>query len=105
MRKPSFTGSPATGAAVLRTAADNLTPTWWNWAAHPLVIFEDANLDAAVAGAVEGGFVNQGEACTAASRLLAHRSAERSTAATAASTPPRPCGSSATARLSGCLPG
>ncbi|MFJ6572262.1 aldehyde dehydrogenase family protein [Streptomyces sp. NPDC091292] len=75
VRKLSFTGAPTTGAAVLRTAADNLTPTLMELGGkNPLVIFEDADLDAAVAGAVEGGFFNQGEACTAASRLLVHRS-------------------------------
>ncbi|WP_394816203.1 aldehyde dehydrogenase family protein [Streptomyces mooreae] len=41
---------------------------------NALVVFEDADLDAAVAGAVEGGCFNKGEACTAASRLLVHRS-------------------------------
>ena len=35
-----------------------------------MLVFADADLDAAVRGAVEGAFFNQGEACTAASRLL-----------------------------------
>ncbi|MEV6425837.1 aldehyde dehydrogenase family protein [Streptomyces sp. NPDC051662] len=75
VRKLSFTGAPTTGAAVLRTAADNLTPTLMELGGkNPLVIFEDADLEAAVAGAVEGGYFNQGEACTAASRLLVHHS-------------------------------
>ncbi|MET8828058.1 aldehyde dehydrogenase family protein [Streptomyces sp. NPDC004610] len=75
VRKLSFTGAPTTGSAVLRTAATHLTPTLMELGGkNPLVIFEDADLDAAVAGAVEGGYFNQGEACTAASRLLVHRS-------------------------------
>jgi acyl-CoA reductase-like NAD-dependent aldehyde dehydrogenase len=41
---------------------------------NAFIVFEDANLDDAVAGAIEGGFFNQGEACTAASRLIVARS-------------------------------
>jgi acyl-CoA reductase-like NAD-dependent aldehyde dehydrogenase len=75
VRRISFTGSTATGAAVLGLAAENLTPTFVELGGkNPLLIFEDADLDAAVLGAIEGAFYNQGEACTAASRILAHRS-------------------------------
>ena len=66
--KVSFTGSPTTGAAVIKTAADNLTPTLMELGGkNPFIIFEDADLDSALSWAVEGGFFNQGEACTAAS--------------------------------------
>jgi len=69
--KVSFTGSPRTGAAVLRTAAGNLTPTLMELGAkNPLVVFGDANLHEALLAAVDGGFFNQGEACTASSRIL-----------------------------------
>jgi betaine-aldehyde dehydrogenase len=69
--KVSFTGSPGTGSAVLRTAADNLTPSLMELGGkNPLVIFEDARLHEALLAAVDGGFFNQGEACTAASRIL-----------------------------------
>ena len=75
VRKISFTGSTATGAAVLRLAADNITPALVELGGkNAFIVFEDADLDLAVAGALEGGFFNQGEACTAASRLLVHRS-------------------------------
>lgn len=75
VRKLSFTGAPATGARVLRAAADNLTPTLLELGGkNPLVIFSDADLDLALAGTIEGAFFNQGEACTAASRILVHRS-------------------------------
>jgi len=75
VRKLSFTGAPATGTRVLRAAADNLTPTLLELGGkNPLVIFADADLDLALAGTIEGGFFNQGEACTAASRILVHRS-------------------------------
>ncbi|WP_116201328.1 aldehyde dehydrogenase family protein [Amycolatopsis circi] len=71
--KISFTGAPTTGAAVLRTAADNLTPTLMELGGkNPFLIFEDADLGSAIPWAVEGGFFNQGEACTAASRVLVH---------------------------------
>jgi acyl-CoA reductase-like NAD-dependent aldehyde dehydrogenase len=67
----SFTGSTATGRAVLKLAADALTPATLELGGkNPFVVFADADLDAAVRGAVEGAFFNQGEACTAASRLL-----------------------------------
>ncbi len=64
--KVSFTGSPRAGAAVLRTAAGNLTPTLMELGGkNPLVVFDDANLHEALLAAVDGGFFNQGEACTA----------------------------------------
>jgi acyl-CoA reductase-like NAD-dependent aldehyde dehydrogenase len=69
--KVSFTGSPGTGTAVLHSAADNLTPTLMELGGkNPLVVFDDANVDDALLAAVDGGFFNQGEACTAASRIL-----------------------------------
>ena len=75
VRKLSFTGSTATGIAVLKAAADNITPALLELGGkNPLVVFDDADLDQAVAGALDGAFFNQGEACTAASRLIVHRS-------------------------------
>ena len=69
--KVSFTGSPQTGSAVLRTAAANLTPTLMELGGkNPLLVFDDADLPEALLAAVDGGFFNQGEACTAASRIL-----------------------------------
>lgn len=67
----SFTGSTATGRAVLKLAADAMTPVTLELGGkNPFLVFADADLDAAVRAAVEGAFFNQGEACTAASRLL-----------------------------------
>ena len=72
--KLSFTGAPATGAAVIRAAAGNLTPTTMELGGkNPLLVFADADLDAALEAAIVGGFFNQGEACTAASRVLVQR--------------------------------
>jgi betaine-aldehyde dehydrogenase len=72
--KLSFTGAPSTGARVLKSAADNLTPTLMELGGkNPLIVFGDADFDKAVGAAVEGAFFNQGEACTAASRILVDR--------------------------------
>ena len=69
--KVSFTGSPQTGSTVLRTAADNLTPTLMELGGkNPLLVFDDADLQDALVAAIDGGFFNQGEACTASSRIL-----------------------------------
>ncbi len=69
----SFTGSTPTGRAVLKLAADAMTPATLELGGkNPFVVFDDADLGAAVRGALEGAFFNQGEACTAASRLLVH---------------------------------
>jgi acyl-CoA reductase-like NAD-dependent aldehyde dehydrogenase len=71
--KVSFTGSPKTGSAVLHTAADNLTPALMELGGkNPLVVFDDADLHEALLAAIDGGFFNQGEACTASSRILVH---------------------------------
>lgn len=71
--KISFTGAPTTGQAVLRTATANLTPTLMELGGkNALMIFDDADLDSALAWAMEGGYFNQGQACTAASRVLVH---------------------------------
>lgn len=75
VRKVSFTGAPATGKAVLRTLAQNLTPGVMELGGkNPLIIFEDANVEQAIRGVIDGAFFNQGEACTAASRILVHSS-------------------------------
>jgi acyl-CoA reductase-like NAD-dependent aldehyde dehydrogenase len=74
VRRLSFTGATKTGIAVLKTAADNVTPTILELGGkNAIIIFDDANLNEAVAGSIEGAFYNQGEACTAASRILVQR--------------------------------
>ncbi|WP_242657338.1 aldehyde dehydrogenase family protein [Mycobacterium talmoniae] len=73
--KISFTGAPTTGSAVLKAAADNHTPTLMELGGkNPFIVCADADINAAVAWAIEGGYYNKGEACTAASRFLVHRS-------------------------------
>jgi acyl-CoA reductase-like NAD-dependent aldehyde dehydrogenase len=69
----SFTGSPETGRRVLEAAASRLIPATMELGGkNALIVYPDADLDRAVAAAVEGGFFNQGEACTATSRILLH---------------------------------
>src|SRR5579863_718381 len=71
VRLVSFTGSTGAGAAVAATAATNITPAVLELGGKDaLVVFDDADLDRAVRDALEGGFYNKGEACTATSRIL-----------------------------------
>jgi acyl-CoA reductase-like NAD-dependent aldehyde dehydrogenase len=75
VRRISFTGAPETARHVLRAAAENFTGALLELGGkNPILVFPDADLDLAVQSAVEGSFFNQGEACTAASRLLVHES-------------------------------
>ena len=70
----SFTGSTATGIAVAKAAAENVTPVTLELGGkNALVVFDDADLDHAVGDALEAGYFNKGEACTAASRVLVQR--------------------------------
>ncbi|WP_337587937.1 aldehyde dehydrogenase family protein [Sphingobium sp. DC-2] len=71
--KLSFTGASPTGVHVLKTLADNLTPAMMELGGkNALIVMADADLDQAVPYAIEGGFYNCGQACTASSRLLVH---------------------------------
>jgi acyl-CoA reductase-like NAD-dependent aldehyde dehydrogenase len=74
--KISFTGSVETGRIIHRAAAEKLVPVTLELGGKsPMVIMADADLDRAVAGAVTGvRFTRQGQSCTAASRILVHRS-------------------------------
>ena len=73
--KIAFTGSTATGREVVRMAAGTLkSVTTELGGKNPLIVFDDADLDKAMAGALVGAFLNQGEACIASSRLMLHES-------------------------------
>ncbi len=75
VRKLSFTGATATGAAVVRAAAANTTPVLLELGGkNGLIVLADADLDATVRAIIDAGYYNQGEACTAISRVLVHRS-------------------------------
>ncbi len=69
----SFTGSVGTGAKVAQACiAHNRKFQLEMGGKNPLVIMDDANLDAAVVGAVDGAFFQAGQRCTASSRLIVH---------------------------------
>jgi succinate-semialdehyde dehydrogenase/glutarate-semialdehyde dehydrogenase len=70
LRKMSFTGSTGVGKALLKQASDALLRTSMELGGNaPLVVFDDADVDAAVEGAMLAKMRNGGEACTAANRL------------------------------------
>lgn len=73
LRKLSFTGSTNVGRALMKQAADGVLRTSMELGGNaPFVVFEDADLDAAVAGALLAKFRNVGQACTAANRFIVH---------------------------------
>ncbi|MGY3565248.1 NAD-dependent succinate-semialdehyde dehydrogenase [Sinomonas sp. RB5] len=73
-RKVSFTGSTAVGVRLLEQAAQHVMRSSMELGGNaPFIVFEDADLDRAVEGAVAAKMRNMGEACTAANRLLVQR--------------------------------
>lgn len=69
--KVAFTGGEATGAHVYQLAARHLKPVTLELGGKsPNIVFEDANLDDAVMGAIAGIFAATGQTCIAGSRLL-----------------------------------
>jgi phenylacetaldehyde dehydrogenase len=78
VQKVAFTGQTATGIEIARQAASDLKRVTLELGGKsPNIIFADADLDAAVAGAFGGIFFNQGEACVAGSRLFVEEAAEQ----------------------------
>ena len=70
VRMVSLTGSIATGQKILAAAADNLKRTHLELGGKaPVVVFDDADVEALVAGVRTFGFYNAGQDCTAACRL------------------------------------
>lgn len=75
VNKISFTGGSETGKVISRNASQNLIPVTMELGGKsPNIIFEDANINAAVIGAVAGIFAASGQTCIAGSRLLVQRS-------------------------------
>ena len=73
--KISFTGSTNVGKQIARGAAETLKKVHLELGGKGAnIVFDDANLPAAVAGTAFGIFHNQGQACIAASRLIVHES-------------------------------
>jgi len=75
LRKLSFTGSTSVGEKLLEQAAVGVLRTSMELGGNaPFIVFEDADLDKAVEGALAAKFRNIGEACTAANRFIVHSS-------------------------------
>ncbi len=72
--KISFTGSSEIGKTIVKNSADKLAKVSLELGGKaPNIIFEDANLDSCIEANLRGGFFNQGENCTAVTRLFVHK--------------------------------
>ena len=75
LRKLSFTGSTPVGKKLIAQAAEGVLRVSMELGGNaPFVIFDDADLDKAVDGAMAAKFRNIGQACTAANRFIVHES-------------------------------
>jgi aminomuconate-semialdehyde/2-hydroxymuconate-6-semialdehyde dehydrogenase len=75
VRRISFVGESTTGKTVMQNAATQLIPVSLELGGKSAnIVFEDADLDEAVAGSIEAIYRNQGEICLAGSRLLVQES-------------------------------
>lgn len=73
LRKLSFTGSTPVGQRLIEQSAKGVLRTSMELGGNaPFVVFEDADLDKAVEGAMLAKFRNIGQACTAANRFIVH---------------------------------
>ena len=71
VRRVNFTGSTPVGRIVAQTAARYLKPALLELAARPrFVVLDDADLDAAAAGANFGAFINEGQICMSTDRIV-----------------------------------
>ncbi|TNF28680.1 MAG: aldehyde dehydrogenase family protein [Deltaproteobacteria bacterium] len=70
-----FTGSVATGKKIMAKASEQLIPVELELGGKdPLIVFEDANIDRAVAGALWGSLTNTGQSCTSVERVYVQES-------------------------------
>src|SRR6201999_2457845 len=75
LRKLTFTGSTPVGKMLVKQSADQLLRVSMELGGNaPFLVFEDADIDAAVNGAMLAKMRNMGEACTAANRFHVHES-------------------------------
>jgi succinate-semialdehyde dehydrogenase/glutarate-semialdehyde dehydrogenase len=82
LRKVSFTGSTPVGVTLMKQAAENVLRTSMELGGNaPFIVFDDADLDKAVEGALAAKFRNIGQACTAANRFIVHESVAEAFAA------------------------
>src|SRR5215467_1461352 len=74
VNKIAFTGSAAVGKVIVRMAADTVKRVTLELGGKsPNIFFADADFEAAIDGALFGVFINQGEVCSAGSRILVER--------------------------------
>jgi acyl-CoA reductase-like NAD-dependent aldehyde dehydrogenase len=74
VQKVSFTGSTEIGRRILRNSAVNFKRTTLELGGKsPQIVFDDADLEAAINGVAMGIFVNQGQVCAAGTRIFVHR--------------------------------
>src|ERR1700735_3102437 len=74
VNKVAFTGSGAVGKAIVKMAAGTLKRVTLELGGKsPNIFFADANFEAAIDGALFGVFINQGEVCSAGSRILVEK--------------------------------
>jgi phenylacetaldehyde dehydrogenase len=74
VNKIAFTGSTEVGREVGRAAMDHMTRVGLELGGkNPMLVFDDADLDAVVPGALMGGLMNQGQVCASASRIYVQR--------------------------------
>jgi betaine-aldehyde dehydrogenase len=75
VNKIAFTGSGAVGKTIVKEAADTLKRVTMELGGKsPNIFFADADFENAIDGALFGVFINQGEVCSAGSRILVERS-------------------------------
>lgn len=75
VRKISFTGSTAVGKTLMRNAAETMKKVSMELGGNaPYIVFEDADIDAAVQGAIANKFRNAGQVCVSVNRFYIHES-------------------------------
>ncbi len=73
VRKLTFTGSTAIGKVLMKQCADSVKKISLELGGNaPFIVFEDANIDDAVAGAMASKYRNSGQTCVCANRILVH---------------------------------
>jgi len=73
VRRVNFTGSTRVGRIIAKLAAEHLKPALLELGGKaPMIVLEDADLDAAVAAAAFGAYMNQGQICMSTERLVVH---------------------------------
>ena len=76
--KVAFTGSTGAGKKIMKSAADTVKKLTLELGGNcPLIVFEDADIEEAVKGAVRRAFRNAGQVCSAVNRIYVHKSVYR----------------------------